>query len=85
MDGKQPFEVIALHGLVRDKHGKKMSKSKGNVIDPLEFMDKYGSDALRFALARGANPGLIKRSPTSGLREHVTSPRRCGMRRGLPP
>jgi valyl-tRNA synthetase len=57
MDGKQPFDVIALHGLVRDKHGKKMSKSKGNVIDPLEFMDKYGSDALRFALARGANPG----------------------------
>jgi valyl-tRNA synthetase len=57
MDGRQPFEVIALHGLVRDKHGKKMSKSKGNVIDPLEFMDKYGSDALRFALARGANPG----------------------------
>ena len=57
MDGKQPFEVIALHGLVRDKHGKKMSKSKGNVIDPLEFMDKYGADALRFALARGANPG----------------------------
>ncbi len=57
MDGKQPFHVIALHGLVRDKHGKKMSKSKGNVIDPLEFMDKYGSDALRFALARGANPG----------------------------
>jgi valyl-tRNA synthetase len=57
MDGKQPFDVIALHGLVRDKFGKKMSKSKGNVIDPLEFMDKYGSDALRFSLARGANPG----------------------------
>ena len=57
MDGKHPFDVIALHGLVRDKNGKKMSKSKGNVIDPLEFMDKYGSDALRFALARGANPG----------------------------
>ena len=57
MDGKQPFDVIALHGLVRDKNGKKMSKSKGNVIDPLEFMDKYGADALRFALARGANPG----------------------------
>ena len=57
MDGKQPFETIVLHGLVRDKFGKKMSKSKGNVIDPLEFMDKYGSDALRFSLARGANPG----------------------------
>ena len=57
MDGVQPFDVIALHGLVRDKHGKKMSKSRGNTIDPIEFMDKYGSDALRFSLARGANPG----------------------------
>ena len=57
MDGKPPFHVIALHGLVRDKHGKKMSKSRGNTIDPLEFMDKYGADALRFSLARGANPG----------------------------
>ena len=57
MDGKKPFDVIALHGLVRDKHGKKMSKSRGNTVDPIEFMDKYGSDALRFTLARGANPG----------------------------
>ena len=57
MDGKQPFDVIALHGLVRDAQGKKMSKSRGNVVDPIEFMDKYGSDALRFTLARGANPG----------------------------
>ena len=57
MDGAQPFNVIALHGLVRDKFGKKMSKSRGNTIDPIEFMDKYGSDALRFTLARGANPG----------------------------
>ena len=57
MDGVEPFGTIALHGLVRDKHGKKMSKSRGNTVDPLEFMDKYGSDALRFTLARGANPG----------------------------
>jgi valyl-tRNA synthetase len=57
MDGKPPFHTIALHGLVRDKFGKKMSKSRGNTIDPLEFMDKYGADALRFSLARGANPG----------------------------
>ncbi len=57
MDGVPPFKVIALHGLVRDKFGKKMSKSKGNTIDPLEFMDLYGTDALRFTLARGANPG----------------------------
>ena len=57
MKGVPPFHIIALHGLVRDKHGKKMSKSKGNTIDPIEFMDRYGSDALRFTLARGSNPG----------------------------
>lgn len=57
MDGVQPFHTIALHGLVRDQHGKKMSKSKGNTVDPIEFMDTYGADALRFTLARGANPG----------------------------
>ena len=57
MDGVPPFHIIALHGLVRDKHGKKMSKSRGNTIDPIEFMDKYGSDAMRFTLARGSNPG----------------------------
>ena len=55
--GKVPFHTIALHGLVRDRFGKKMSKSRGNTVDPIEFMDKYGSDALRFTLARGANPG----------------------------
>lgn len=57
MDGVVPFKTIMLHGLVRDQFGKKMSKSRGNVIDPIEFMDKYGADALRFTLARGANPG----------------------------
>ncbi|CAM00706.1 valyl-tRNA synthetase [Saccharopolyspora erythraea NRRL 2338] len=57
MDGEPPFRVIALHGMVRDPHGKKMSKSAGNTVDPLEWMDNYGTDALRFTLARGANPG----------------------------
>ncbi len=57
MDGIPPFHVIVLHGLVRDKFGKKMSRSKGNAIDPLELMDVYGADAIRFTLARGANPG----------------------------
>ncbi|NSC21730.1 valine--tRNA ligase [Streptomyces albus subsp. chlorinus] len=52
-----PFHTIALTGLVRDEHGKKMSKSFGNVVDPLDWMDAYGSDALRFTLASGANPG----------------------------
>jgi valyl-tRNA synthetase len=57
MDGVPPFPVIALHGMVRDQHGKKMSKSFGNAVNPLDWMDAYGSDALRFTLARGANPG----------------------------
>ena len=52
-----PFRQVALHGLVRDQFGKKMSKSFGNTVDPLDWMDAYGSDALRFTLARGANPG----------------------------
>jgi valyl-tRNA synthetase len=56
-EGIAPFHTIALHGLVRDRFGKKMSKSRGNTVDPIEFMDKYGSDALRFTLANGANPG----------------------------
>ena len=52
-----PFQTIVLHGLVRDQFGKKMSKSKGNVVDPLDWMDRFGTDATRFTLARGANPG----------------------------
>ncbi|GAA2716059.1 valine--tRNA ligase [Micromonospora olivasterospora] len=57
MDGVQPFHVVALHGMVRDEHGKKMSKSFGNVVDPLDWIDRFGADATRFTLARGANPG----------------------------
>jgi len=57
MDGVEPFKVIALHGMVRDQHGKKMSKSFGNVVDPLDWIDRYGADATRFTLLRGANPG----------------------------
>jgi valyl-tRNA synthetase len=57
MDGQPPFRTVALHGLIRDRYGKKMSKTRGNVIDPMDWMDKYGSDAVRFSLARGANPG----------------------------
>ncbi len=55
--GNSPFSTIYLHGLVRDAKGEKMSKSKGNVIDPLEVMDKFGTDALRFTLATSSTPG----------------------------
>ncbi|MGP3968990.1 valine--tRNA ligase [Streptomyces sp. 6N223] len=58
MDGVVPFHTIALHGMVRDQFGKKMSKSFGNAVNPLDWMDAYGSDAVRFTLARGANPGI---------------------------
>ncbi|RBM23629.1 valine--tRNA ligase [Streptomyces sp. PT12] len=58
MDGVPPFREVALHGMVRDQFGKKMSKSFGNAVDPLDWMDTYGSDAVRFTLARGANPGV---------------------------
>jgi valyl-tRNA synthetase len=57
MDGVAPFGVVNLHGMVRDGHGKKMSKSFGNVVDPLDWIERYGADATRFTLARGANPG----------------------------
>ncbi|MBI5630135.1 MAG: valine--tRNA ligase [Elusimicrobia bacterium] len=55
--GKPPFRDALIHGIVRDKSGKKMSKSLGNVIDPLDMMAKYGTDALRFSLAAQAHPG----------------------------
>ncbi len=57
MDGVAPFHTIALHGIVRDEFGRKMSKSRGNGVDPIEWMDTYGTDAMRFAFVRAANPG----------------------------
>jgi valyl-tRNA synthetase len=55
--GDVPFSDVVIHGLVRDAHGRKMSKSLGNVIDPIEMIDRYGADALRFSLARAATGG----------------------------
>lgn len=54
---KAPFDTVLIHGLVRDAQGRKMSKSLGNGIDPLEIIDQYGADALRFTLATGNSPG----------------------------
>jgi valyl-tRNA synthetase len=57
MNDRPPFDVVVLHGMVRDQNGKKMSKSFGNVVDPIDWIDRFGADATRFTLARGANPG----------------------------
>jgi valyl-tRNA synthetase len=62
MDGLEfteevPFHTVYLHGLIRDEHGRKMSKTYGNVIDPLNVMDEFGTDALRFTLLVGSTPG----------------------------
>ena len=62
--GQTPFETVYIHGLVRDAQGRKMSKSLGNGIDPLEIIDQYGADALRFTLATGNSPGNDMRFST---------------------
>ena len=55
--GKVPFDTVVIHGIVRDSQGRKMSKSLGNGIDPLEVIEQYGADALRFMLVQGSSPG----------------------------
>ena len=66
---EEPFHTVYIHALVRDEHGAKMSKSRGNVIDPLELIDEYGADALRFTLAAMAAQGRdIKLSAARGRR-----------------
>ena len=62
--GEVPFHTVYLHGLIRDEKGEKMSKSRGNVVDPVGIIEKYGTDALRFALSTGNSPGNdMKLSP----------------------
>jgi len=58
LTGKVPFDVVYMHGLVRDAQGKKMSKTTGNVVDPLDIIGEYGTDALRYTLVTGVTPGL---------------------------
>jgi len=55
--GDIPFHTVYLHGLIRDEKGEKMSKTRGNVVDPLDLLEEYGTDALRFALLMGTSPG----------------------------
>jgi valyl-tRNA synthetase len=59
--GEEPFGTVYLHGMVRDPYGQKMSKTKGNVVDPLEVIDDMGADSLRFALINGTSPGNDQR------------------------
>lgn len=68
--GKVPFKDIYIHALVRDDKGQKMSKSKGNVVDPLELIDQYGADALRFTMAALAAPGRDVRFSTTLVEGH---------------
>ncbi|WP_421950339.1 valine--tRNA ligase [Pelagibacterium sp.] len=73
--GEEPFETVYVHALVRDEKGQKMSKSKGNVIDPLELVDVYGADATRFTLAAMAAQGRdikLAMSRVEGYRNFVT-------------
>ena len=70
-----PFRTVYIHALVRDEHGQKMSKSKGNVIDPLELIDKYGADALRMTLAALATQGRdikLSENRVEGYRNFTT-------------
>ncbi len=73
--GEVPFKTVHIHGLVRDERGQKMSKSKGNVIDPLELIDRFGTDALRFTIVSLTGPGRdVKLGPqrVEGYRSFVT-------------
>jgi valyl-tRNA synthetase len=68
--GEVPFHTIYIHGLVRDERGQKMSKSKGNVIDPLELIDTYGADALRFTICALTGPGRDVKLGASRVESH---------------
>jgi len=64
-----PFDTVYLHGMIRDEKGEKMSKTKGNAVDPLDLMEEFGTDALRFALATGSTPGSDMKLPPTKLQD----------------
>jgi len=73
-----PFRAVAVHALVRDERGQKMSKSKGNVIDPLELLDRFGTDALRFTLVALSAMGRDIKLSEDRVEGYRTSPTRSG-------
>ena len=82
LTGEVPFHTVYLSGLIRDPEGQKMSKTKGNVVDPLAVIDETGADALRFAVIHGTTPGLDQKFGRTKLEHARTSPTSCGTRRG---
>jgi len=68
--GDVPFRTVYIHGLVRDERGQKMSKSKGNIIDPLELIDQFGADALRFTICALTGPGRDVKLSTARVQDH---------------
>ena len=80
--GDVPFETVYIHGLVRDERGQKMSKSKGNVMDPLELIERYGADALRFTVCALTGPG---RDLKLGPQARGGPPRASSPSSGTPP
>jgi len=76
--GEVPFRTVFLHAMVRDEKGEKMSKTRGNVIDPLDLTARYGADALRFTLASMAGQDATSSSPPNGSRDIARSPTRSG-------
>ena len=90
--GEAPFKTVYMHALVRDAKGQKMSKSKGNVMDPLDIVERYGADAMRFTLAAMASPGRdikLSESRIEGYRNFGTklwnAARYCEMKSCTPP
>jgi valyl-tRNA synthetase len=76
--GQTPFHTVLIHGLVRDPQGRKMSKSLGNGIDPLEVIDRFGADALRYAMTSGARRATISGSSRKKSRRDATLPIKSG-------
>lgn len=76
---RRPFNDVLLHGLVRAEDGRKMSKSLGNGVDPMDVIDEYGADSLRYFLATGSSPGHDLRYSTEKLSQCGTLSIKFGM------